>query len=209
MKVVIIDYESGNLHSTQKSFEKAGNVTGHEVIVSNKPEDLLSATHIVLPGVGAFGDCMQGLKKIDGMIEAMQERVDAGTPFLGICVGMQLLASKGLEHGEHEGLGWIDGTVTAIEPEDTTLKVPHMGWNELEICNSHPIASGIDEHDHAYFVHSFHMECEDSSDVIAETGYGDKLTAIIARDNIMGAQFHPEKSQKTGFKIIHNFLAME
>ena len=210
MKVVIVDYESGNLHSTQKSFEKAGNVTGHEVLVSNKLDDVKTASHIVLPGVGAFADCMRGLRSIDGMVDLLEECVfEKRVPFLGICVGMQLMADKGLEHGEHEGLGWIDASVKKIDVDDKSLKIPHMGWNELEMVSSHPIVSGIDEYEHAYFVDSYHMDCVDRSDVVAEVGYDGKITAIVAKGNIMGTQFHPEKSQKTGFKIINNFLAME
>ncbi len=210
MKVVIIDYGSGNLHSAAKAFEVAGQISGHEVVVSSDIKDIQTASHIVLPGVGAFGDCMNALSSIDGMIETLEEAVlEKKIPFLGICVGMQLLASQGLEHGEHDGLGWIEGTVIPIEPEDDSLKIPHMGWNELEVYGSHPIVADISENDHAYFVHSYHMDCADHSDIIAHVGYGDKLVAVVAKDNIMGVQFHPEKSQKTGFKIIHNFLAME
>lgn len=210
MKAVIIDYGSGNLHSTLKAFEKAAEVTGHEVVLTDNAFELQNASHIVLPGVGAFGDCMAGLLALEGMLVALEHQVlEQRKPFLGICVGMQLLAEKSYEHGEHKGLGWIPGEVVPIMPEDPQLKIPHMGWNELEITGAHPIISGLDHHDHAYFVHSFYMVCEDSDDVVAEVGYGGKLTAVVARDNIMGTQFHPEKSQRTGLQLITNFLMME
>ncbi len=210
MKIAIIDYGSGNLHSAEKAFARAAAMHDGAVNVTANPEELEAATHIVLPGVGAFGDCMAGLSAVDGMVEALNYFVhECGTPFLGICVGMQLMAEYGEENGQHEGLGWIGGGVTAIIPDDPALKIPHMGWNELELVNPHPLMSGVEPNDHAYFVHSYSMHCEDPSDVIAEVGYGTKIVAAVGRDNMMGVQFHPEKSQQLGLKIIHNFLMME
>jgi len=207
-KIAIIDYGSGNLHSTDKAFEKeVESLGGGEVKLTNKSEDLETATHIVLPGVGAFADCMSGLSSLPGMIKKLEEQVlKKKKPFLGICVGMQLLAEKGLEHGEHKGLGWLKGIVEAIKPADKNLKIPHMGWNELNMKKEHPFFSGIKNGDHVYFTHSFHMKCENNNDVLAETEYGCKITAAVAHENLMGTQFHPEKSQEIGLKLIHNFL---
>lgn len=214
-KAVIIDYESGNLHSTAKSFEKISkDITNVgiecKIIVSSDPNELDNASHIILPGVGAFGDCMHGLKSINRMVELLTHNViNLKKPFLGICIGMQLLAKKGMEHGEHEGLGWIDATVKPIPNENNELKIPHMGWNELEIINNSQLTKNLPNKSHAYFVHSYYMDINESGVVVANTNYGQDLTAIISKDNIHGTQFHPEKSQETGFTIIRNFLDME
>ena len=206
-KTVIIDYESGNLHSAAKAFEK---VSDGEVVVSANPNELKSATHIVLPGVGAFGDCITSLRAIPNMIEALEEEVLGNKkPFLGICVGMQLLAEKGYEHGEHDGLGWIPGEVIKLQPSDQSLPIPHMGWNNLEIDeslrNNQPLLAKIEGE--VYFVHSYHFECDEKYK-LATTNYGSAATAIVAKNNIFGVQFHPEKSQKTGLQLIENFLEM-
>ena len=210
MSIVIIDYGSGNLRSAAKSFERGVIEDGldMDVLVSANPDDVRKADYIVLPGVGAFGDCREGLRTLDGMDEALNEAVikDA-KPFFGICVGMQLMASRGLEHGEHRGFGWIDGTVQELTPTDRTLKIPHMGWNELVVKDeTHPIVEGLGSTSHVYFVHSFHMVCETSGDILATTDYGGSVTAIVGRDNMVGTQFHPEKSQHVGVKVISNFL---
>lgn len=211
MRVVIIDYGSGNLHSAEKSFERAARESGsgHEVIVSAKPEDVIAAERVVLPGVGAYADCRQGLEAIEGMLPALQEVVTAGRPFLGICVGMQLMASRGLEFQVTEGFNWIKGEVRAIEPEDPKLKIPHMGWNTLFPKQDHPLLKDIKtgaDGLHAYFVHSFHLVPEQESETLVETEYGGPVTAMVGRDNMVGVQFHPEKSQKLGLKLIANFL---
>jgi len=210
MTVVIIDYGSGNLRSAAKAFERAAGEAGldQRILVSPDPAALAEADCIVLPGVGAYGDCKRGLAAVDGMIEALVEQVArGGKPFLGICVGMQLMADRGLEHGVHEGFGWIAGEVAAIEPEDPALKIPHMGWNDLTILRpEHPVLAGIDSGEHAYFVHSYAMRPTDDGDVLATTEYGRPLVAIVGRDNMVGTQFHPEKSQATGLKFITNFL---
>lgn len=220
MKTVIIDYGSGNLHSTLKAFEKAvatkdsgsPSTINHQPstsILSNNAFDLQSATHIVLPGVGAFADCMNGLSKLPGMIAALENEVLKNKkPFLGICVGMQLLAEKGFENGEYKGLGWISGAVRMVKPNDKSLKIPHMGWNDLNIKRAHPFVEGVKTGDHAYFTHSYQFECGDGNDVVASVDYGGDITAIIARDNIIGTQFHPEKSQNLGLRLISNFLRM-
>lgn len=207
MKVVIIDYGSGNLRSAAKAFEKIS--SKDNIIVSDKPSELKTATHIVLPGVGAFHDCMNGVKKISGMVEELNEQVKIkNKPFLGICVGMQLLAKKGFEHGEHTGLGWLDAVVRKIEPKDKTLKVPHMGWNNLSIKKDSKLFNGIKNQEHAYFVHSYFMECNNKNDVVAETEYGENITAAVQKENIFGVQFHPEKSQELGLKLISNFISL-
>lgn len=211
-KLVIIDYGSGNLRSAEKALKRAASDAGIDVdvIVSSDPADVLAADRIVLPGVGAFGDCGRGLRAIDGMVEALSEAVlQNKKPFLGICVGMQLIATKGIEHGTHEGLGWLDASVIHIEPDDKALKIPHMGWNSLKFSQrgrDHPVLAGLDESDHAYFVHSYHMIVVDQSCLLATTDYGQPLTAIVGRDNIIGFQFHPEKSQAVGLKLLTNFL---
>ncbi len=210
MTVVIIDYGSGNLRSAAKAFERAAGEAGldQRILVSPDPATLAEADCIVLPGVGAYGDCKRGLAAVDGMIEALVEQVArGGKPFLGICVGMQLMADRGLEHGVHEGFGWIAGEVAAIEPEDPALKIPHMGWNDVTILRpEHPVLAGIDSGEHAYFVHSYAMRPTDDDQVLATTEYGRPLVAIVGRDNMVGTQFHPEKSQATGLKFITNFL---
>jgi glutamine amidotransferase len=212
MHVAIIDYGSGNLHSAAKAFERAAREQGSRlaVKVTAEPEDVLAAERIVLPGVGAFADCKQGLVRIQGMIEALEEAVHkAGKPFLGICVGLQLMAERGLEHGLTPGLGWIEGEVRAIEPRDPSLKIPHMGWNTLQMARAHALFEGIptgEEGLNAYFVHSYHLVSSDPGALVATTEYGGSITAFIARDNVAGSQFHPEKSQKLGLALIANFL---
>jgi glutamine amidotransferase len=212
MHVAIIDYGSGNLHSAAKAFERAAREEGSKltVKVTAAPEDVLSAERIVLPGVGAFADCKAGLAAIPGMIAALEEAVqEKGTPFLGICVGLQLMAARGLEHGVTPGLGWVEGEVRAIEPDDPSLKIPHMGWNTLRLAREHALLDGIPTGDdglHAYFVHSYHLVPEDAGDLVATTDYGGAVTAFVARDNMAGSQFHPEKSQKLGLALIANFL---
>lgn len=207
--LVIIDYGSGNLRSAAKSFEKviADTGTNMEVKISAHAEDLRTASHIVLPGQGAFTDCMNGLKSVDGMIEALEDTVlKQGKPFFGICVGMQLLATKGLEHGECQGLDWIAGEVVPMQPTDPTLKIPHMGWNTLETTQDHALLRSIDSSDHYYFVHSFMFKCIEKEHVLAETEYGENVAAIVGRDNIIGTQFHPEKSQESGLKLLSEFI---
>jgi glutamine amidotransferase len=212
MHVAIIDYGSGNLHSAAKAFERAAreDESPLAIKVTAEPEDVMRADRIVLPGVGAFGDCKAGLAATPGMIEALEEAVqEEGKPFLGICVGLQLMAMRGLEHGVTPGLGWIAGEVRAIEPDDASLKIPHMGWNTLRLAREHALLDGIptgDEGLHAYFVHSYHLVPEDAGDLVATTDYGGPVTAFVARDNMAGSQFHPEKSQKLGLALIGNFL---
>lgn len=211
--VVIIDYGSGNLHSAAKAFERAAQESGSalSVKVSARPEDVVSAERVVLPGVGAFADCKRGLEAVPGMRAALEETVTArGRPFLGICVGMQLMATRGLEHGLTDGLGWIAGEVQAITPADPALKIPHMGWNTLDVVTPHALLTGIETGEkgwHAYFVHSYHLAAGTRRSVIAEANYGGAITAIVGRDNLAGTQFHPEKSQKLGLKLIANFLS--
>ncbi|TNE39289.1 MAG: imidazole glycerol phosphate synthase subunit HisH [Alphaproteobacteria bacterium] len=209
MTTVIIDYGSGNLRSAAKAFERAALNAGlsEEIIVSADPRALSRASRIVLPGVGAFQDCMTGLTAIAGMREALDEAVlRQAKPFFGICVGMQLMAREGIEFGHHPGLGWIDGAVVHLEPSDKTLKIPHMGWNELVIEKAHPVLEDLGAAPHVYFVHSYHMACADKAHVLASTDYGQKVTAVVGRDNLIGTQFHPEKSQRIGLKLIENFL---
>ena len=205
MTIAIIDYGSGNLRSAAKAFERA---TTQRVTVTNDAGDLAKATHIVLPGVGAFADCRAGLAAVPGMIDALQrEVVDAGKPFLGVCVGMQLMAEKGLEHGETTGFGWIPGVVAALAPSNDALKIPHMGWNELEFGpGGHPLLSGLRSGAHVYFVHSYALVAEDPAMVQAWVEYGGKYAAVVGRDNMVGTQFHPEKSQQTGLRLIENFI---
>jgi len=211
-RVVIIDYGSGNLHSAAKAFERAAGEAeaAAEIVVSDKPEDVRTADRVVLPGVGAFADCKRGLEAVPGLREALEDAVHGrGRPFLGICVGMQLLATRGLEFEVTEGLGWIAGDVRAIAPGDPTLKIPHMGWNTLDVRADHALLSGIPtgpEGLHAYFVHSYHFVPADRAVVVAETDYGGPVTAMIAKGNVAGTQFHPEKSQTLGLTLIANFL---
>jgi glutamine amidotransferase len=210
--VAIIDYGSGNLHSAAKAFERAAAETGlaSTIRVTSDTAEVRAADRIVLPGVGAFADCRRGLDAVPGMVEALQEVVrEKQRPFLGICVGMQLLASRGLEYTVTPGLGWIPGDVALIVPEDESLKIPHMGWNTLHRQDDHALLDGIEtgpEGLHAYFVHSYALTPERAGDVLALTDHGGPVTAIVARDNIVGTQFHPEKSQKLGLKLITNFL---
>ena len=212
MSVAIIDYGSGNLHSARKAFERAAREAGlsREVRVTARPEDVLAADHVVLPGVGAFADCRRGLNRVSGMVEALDEAVRRqGKPFLGICVGAQLMATRGLEHEVVDGLNWIKGDVAAIKPRDPALKIPHMGWNTLDMRRSHPLLEGLRTGEkglHAYFVHSYQLYADDAGDVVATADYGGPVTAIVARGNIAGTQFHPEKSQMLGLKLIANFL---
>ena len=211
-RVVIIDYGSGNLHSAAKAFERASRESDAdaEIVVSARAEDVRAADRVVLPGVGAFADCKRGLEAVPGMRDALEEAVHArARPFLGICVGMQLLASRGLEFEVTEGLDWIAGEVRAIEPADPALKIPHMGWNTLDVRSEHPLLAGIPTGPaglHAYFVHSYHFVPRDRAVIVAETDYGGPLTAIIAEGNVAGTQFHPEKSQTLGLALLANFL---
>jgi glutamine amidotransferase len=211
--VAIIDYGSGNLHSAAKSFERAGREAGidAEIRVTSDPELVRKADRIVLPGVGAFADCKRGLDAVPGMVEAMTEAVHAkGRPFLGICVGMQLMASRGLEHEVADGLGWIEGDVAAIQPADPSLKIPHMGWNTIEASRPHPLLDGIATGPgglHAYFVHSYALTPANAADRLAVTDHGGPVTAMVARGVMAGTQFHPEKSQKLGLRLIANFLS--
>ncbi len=210
--VVIIDYGSGNLHSAAKAFERASRESKAEasILVSANADDVLAADRVVLPGVGAFADCRNGLDAVPGMREALEDAVTRkGRPFLGICVGAQLMAERGLEFAVTPGLGWIKGDVKAIEPSDPLLKIPHMGWNTLNLRRDHPLLDGIETGPdglHAYFVHSFHLVTPDASALIAESDYGGPVTAMVGRDNIAGTQFHPEKSQTLGLRLIANFL---
>ncbi|WP_025897574.1 imidazole glycerol phosphate synthase subunit HisH [Sneathiella glossodoripedis] len=207
--IAIIDYGSGNLRSAAKAFERCVQETGlsEEVVVTSDPDVAAKADRIVLPGVGAFKDCKDGLQSVSGMTEALTEAVlGRGVPFFGICVGMQLMASRSLEYGETDGLGWIGGSVSPLELSDPTLKIPHMGWNELEMTSDHVLLEGLADGDHIYFVHSYHVVTEDPSHVLATVNYGGTVTAIIGRDNMIGTQFHPEKSQSAGLKLISNFL---
>jgi len=212
MRVAIIDYGSGNLHSARKAFERAAREAGLrcEVNVTARPEDVLAADHIALPGVGAFADCRRGLGAVPGMVEAMSEAVlKRGRPFLGVCVGAQLMATRGLEHETVAGLDWIRGDVAPIKPNDPALKIPHMGWNTLDLLRDHPLLEGVKTGPgglHAYFVHSYQLYADDPGDVVATADYGGLVTAIVARDNIAGTQFHPEKSQTLGLRLIANFL---
>lgn len=207
MTTVIVDYNSGNLRSAEKSFQRmAAEVGSGKVVVSSDPDVVRRSDRIVLPGVGAFGDCRHNLGAIGGLFGAIEEKVRTGTPFLGICVGMQLMATRGLEHGVHPGFDWIKGDVVKMEPADKTLKIPHMGWNELQLRTDHPVFNGIASDDHAYFVHSYHLVPKNADDLVATVEYGGPITAAVGRDNMVGTQFHPEKSQKTGLRLIANFL---
>jgi glutamine amidotransferase len=212
VNVAIVDYGSGNLHSAHKAFERAAREAGLEgtVAVTAEPECVAAADHIVLPGVGAFADCRRGLDGVSGMVEALEDVVrNRGRPFLGICVGMQLMGARGLEYEITKGLDWIPGDVAAIRPEDPALKIPHMGWNNLRQRKPHRLLDGVETGErglHAYFVHSFQLYAANDNDVVANADYGGPITAMVGRDNIVGVQFHPEKSQKLGLALIANFL---
>jgi len=213
VSVAIVDYGSGNLRSAAKAFERAARDGGGgaEIVVTADPDVVARADRIVLPGVGAFADCRRGLDAVDGMVAALRDAVEVkGRPFLGICVGMQLMATRGLEHETVDGLGWIPGDVVRITPSDPTLKIPHMGWNTLTVRTEHPLLAGIPTGPqglHAYFVHSYHLAAADPADVVATTDYGGPVTAVVGRGNRVGTQFHPEKSQRLGLALIANFLA--
>jgi len=212
MGVAIVDYGSGNLHSAAKAFERAARDSGHDqpIVVTRDPDMVRKASRVVLPGVGAFADCRRGLDAVPGMVEALEETVRRkGRPFLGICVGMQLMAERGREYTVTEGLGWIRGEVDRIAPSDPSLKIPHMGWNTLSARAQHRLLDGIPlgpDGLHAYFVHSYQLRPEDRADLVAEADYGGPVTAVVGRDSMAGTQFHPEKSQKLGLALIANFL---
>jgi glutamine amidotransferase len=212
VSVAIVDYGSGNLHSATKAFERAARESGHDqpILVTGDPNEVARAERIVLPGVGAFADCRRGLDAVPGMVDALEENVrKKGKPFFGICVGMQLMAERGREYKVTPGLGWISGEVDRITPKDASLKIPHMGWNTLNVTKKHALLDGIPTGSdglHAYFVHSFELRPERCDDLVAQTEYGGPLTAIVGRDNMVGTQFHPEKSQKLGLALIANFL---
>jgi glutamine amidotransferase len=207
MQVALIDYGSGNLASAAKALARAAGSGGQKIITTADPDIVRDAERIVLPGVGAFADCMRGLSAVPGMVQVLREKVlQQGTPFLGICVGMQLLATVGREFGNHPGLGWIAGEVVKITPDDSSFKIPHMGWNELKILRPHALLDGITSGAHAYFVHSFELRPTLPDDLVVTTDYGGPLTAMVGDANIAGTQFHPEKSQATGLKLLENFL---
>lgn len=212
MRVAIIDYGSGNLRSATKAFERAAREAGIEASIelTDKPDVVAAADRVVLPGVGAYADCRAGLNAVSGMNEALVEAVETkARPFLGICVGMQLMSSRGLEKTTTEGLDWIKGDVIEMTPSDPDLKIPQIGWNTLELNSPHPLFDGIatgPDGLHAYFVHSYHLAAANPAEVIATTNYGGAMTAFVGRDNLAGAQFHPEKSQKLGLALISNFL---
>jgi imidazole glycerol-phosphate synthase subunit HisH len=212
VSVAIVDYGSGNLHSAAKAFERAARECGYgePIVVTSDPEVVARAERVVLPGVGAFADCRRGLDAVAGMVEALDTRVRRqGRPFLGICVGMQLMAERGREYEVTPGLGWIPGEVDRITPSDPSLKIPHMGWNTLNQMRPHKLIEGIPvgpQGLHAYFVHSFHLKTAQPSSLVAQADYGGPVTAIVGRDTAVGTQFHPEKSQKLGLKLIANFL---
>ncbi len=212
MSVAIIDYSSGNLHSAAKAFERAARAVpdAGKVVVTRDPEVVYRADRIVLPGVGAFADCRRGLDAVDGMVEAMTEAVRAkARPFFGICVGMQLMATRGLEKETTDGLGWIAGDVDRIVPRDESLKIPHMGWNTLDLLHEHPVLEKLplgEKGLHAYFVHSYQLKAANEADVLARAEYGGPITAIVGRETMIGTQFHPEKSQRFGLALIANFL---
>ncbi|KAA0580248.1 imidazole glycerol phosphate synthase subunit HisH [Azospirillum sp. B21] len=207
--VALIDYGSGNLRSAAKAIERAAGEAeaSYTVLVTSDADAVRHADRVVLPGVGAFADCKRGLSEVPGMLEALEEVVHRrGRPFLGICVGMQLMAERGREYGVTEGLGWIRGEVVKLEPADPALKIPHMGWNELNIRHQHPVLAGLPEGAHAYFVHSYQFKLDDPDTLIASADYGGPFAAVVGRDNLVGTQFHPEKSQATGLALIANFL---
>lgn len=204
MTVAIIDYGSGNLRSAAKAFEHVGKAP---VAVTADPDVVACADHVVLPGVGAFADCLRGLHALDGMVDAMTDAViTKARPFLGICVGMQLMATRGLEHGSHDGFDWIKGSVQLIKAADKKFKIPHMGWNDLTLQGDHPLLTGLGSEPHMYFVHSYHLAAADTAEVLATIDYSGSVTAVVGRDNLVGTQFHPEKSQGMGLRLIENFL---
>ncbi|MGA8921368.1 MAG: imidazole glycerol phosphate synthase subunit HisH [Pseudolabrys sp.] len=212
MSVAIVDYGSGNLHSAAKAFERAARESGHQqpITVTSDPDSVARADRIVLPGVGAFADCRRGLDEISGMVDALTQSVrKMGRPFFGICVGMQLMAERGREYQVTPGLGWIAGEVDRITPSDPELKIPHMGWNTLSMLKTHPLLEDIPlgpDGLHAYFVHSYQLRTAQRGDLVAQADYGGPITAIVGRDNMVGTQFHPEKSQRLGLALIANFL---
>ena len=211
MSVAIIDYGSGNLHSAAKSFERANREQGgsEAILVTSDPEVMRKAERVVLPGVGAFRDCRDGLRAVPGMWETIVEEVERGKPFYGICVGMQLMATRGKEHVTTEGFNWIEGDVEKISPREENLKIPHMGWNTLEMIREHPVLERLPlgpKGRHAYFVHSYHLNAANEADVLARADYGGPVTAIVGKDTAVGTQFHPEKSQRFGLALISNFL---
>jgi glutamine amidotransferase len=212
MRVAIIDYGSGNLRSAVKAFERASRESGAdaEIELTDRADRVATADRIVLPGVGAYADCRRGLDAVPGMVEALRDAVETrARPFLGICVGMQLMSSRGLEKTITEGLGWIEGDVVLMTPDDPRLKIPQIGWNTLELQQPHALFEGIPTGEtglHAYFVHSYHLAAKNYEDVVATAGYGGPVTAFVAHKNMAGAQFHPEKSQTLGLRLIANFL---
>ena len=212
MNIAVIDYGSGNLHSAAKAFERAARSVEdpERIVVTRDPDFVYRADRIVLPGVGAFADCRRGVDALDGMLEALTEAVrHKARPFFGICVGMQLMATRGKEHVTTEGFNWIEGDVEKITPRDESLKIPHMGWNTLELSQEHPVLERLPlgpKGRHAYFVHSYHLNARNEGDVLARADYGGPVTAVVARDTAVGTQFHPEKSQRFGLALISNFL---
>ena len=209
MKVAVIDYGSGNLASASRALAVAAERDGiaAEVMITDDPAVVAGADRIVLPGQGAFADCARGLAAIPGLRASILAATDVGAPFLGICVGMQLMARDGREFGVHKGLGWIDGEVVPMQPSDPALKIPHMGWNEIVTVQDHPVFAGIGKGAHAYFVHSFELKPRMRGDLLATTDYGGPVTAAVGRGNMVGTQFHPEKSQAVGLRLLSNFLA--
>ena len=212
METVLIDYGSSNLRSAAKALERAAREEGidTDIVITDKAGALDGADRVILPGVGAFGDCAAGLRALPGMIDALEKNVrQHAKPFLGICVGMQLMADRGIEHGAHDGLGWVSGEGRPLEPSDPDLKIPHMGWNTIETrpeAASHPVLAGLTSGTHAYFVHSYAMVCTQPADVLATTDHGGDFAAIVGNDNMIGTQFHPEKSQAAGLRLLANFL---
>jgi glutamine amidotransferase len=208
MSTVIVDYESGNLHSAEKAFQRMAAETGAGAVrVTADPEAVRGAARIVLPGDGAFPACRRELYDHRGLFEAIEEAViTGGRPFMGICIGMQMMATRGMEYAETPGFDWIGGTVAAITPAEAGLKVPHMGWNDLVVDRAHPVLAGVESGQHAYFVHSYQFRVDDPAHLLAHVDYGGPVTAVVGRDTIVGTQFHPEKSQATGLRMIANFL---
>jgi len=208
MTTVIVDYESGNLHSAQKAFQRMARESGSgDVVVTSDPDVVRSADRIVLPGDGAYPACHSALFDHRGVFEAIEEAViGKGRPFMGICIGMQMMSTRGMEYRETPGFDWISGSVEAITPTDTTLKVPHMGWNDLVLDHPHPVFAGLETGHHAYFVHSYHFKVTNPAHLLAHVDYAGPITAVVGRDNLIGTQFHPEKSQTTGLRMIANFL---